>query len=124
MHANERRFRQRYDASPLKMEIRRISWLGRPGKSEPAIARDFALGGVAILTPHKFKPGKRLLVSIESRDHRLQAIPATVLRCEQQGSDFVCALKFAMGQLPETASRGAYTVLQRLEGTLKAASAV
>lgn len=120
MQANERRFRQRYDASPLKLEIRRLNWFGYPGKAEQAIARDFAMGGMAIISPRRLKPGKRLLLAIESRDHRLQAIPATVLRCDEDGEEFLCALKFAIGQLPETASRGAYIVLQRLEGTLKA----
>lgn len=124
MQANDRRFRQRYDASPLKLHIRRINWLGMAGKAEEAIARDFALGGIGIITRHKLKAGKQLLLSIESNDHRLEAIPATVLRCDPQGTEFVCAVKFAMGQVPELASRGAYTVLQRLESTLRATSPV
>lgn len=123
VHANERRFRQRYDASPLRLEIRRLSWLGRPGKARQAIARDFAIGGVAAITSLKMKPGQKLLVCIENDDHRLQSVPATVMRCEPLEDNFICALKFAMGQLPETASRGAYTVLQRLEASLKKLSA-
>jgi len=119
MSASERRFRQRYDASPLKLEVRKIGLFGRAGKRHQAIARDFSIGGVSIVSPIKMKPGKRLLVSITSDDHSLQAIPATVLRAEPNDGDYLYALKFAMGQIPEAASRGAYTVLQRLEVTLR-----
>ncbi|MDK2777932.1 MAG: PilZ domain-containing protein [Pseudomonadota bacterium] len=122
MQPNERRFRERYNASPLKLEIRKLGWFGQPKKMHQAIARDFAIGGVAIVTPLKLKPGQKLLVSIENNDHRLQAIPAVVMRSEPLEGDYLCALKFSMGQLPETASRGAYTVLQRLEGSLKTAA--
>ncbi|MAY15907.1 MAG: hypothetical protein CMI06_11285 [Oceanospirillaceae bacterium] len=122
VQANERRFRQRYDASPLKLEIRMLNLFGRPKKAHMAIARDFAIGGIAIISPLKMKVGKRLLISIESRDHRLQAIPAVIIRAEASGGDYLYALKFAMGQLPEVASRGAYTVLQRLEVSLKSVS--
>ena len=119
MQSNERRFRQRYDASPLKLEIRQLGWFGRPKKAHHAIGRDFALGGIAIITPLKLKPGKRLLLTLENKDHRLQAVPATVVRTEATQGDYLCALKFAIGELPESASRGVYTILQRLENTLK-----
>jgi len=120
---NERRFRQRYDASPLKLEIRQLNWFGRPKKAHQAIGRDFALGGIAIVTPLKLKPGQRLLLTLENLHHRLQSIPATVIRCEAVEGDYLCAVKFALGQLPEPASRGAYTILQHLENTLKGPSA-
>ncbi|MCA6063945.1 PilZ domain-containing protein [Thalassolituus marinus] len=119
MQANERRFRQRYNASPLTIEVRSLNWLGRPSRPFAAQARNFAIGGMGILTANKLKPGKRLLINLANSDHRLQAIPAVVLRCDQAGDDFICALKFALGELPEPASRAVYTVLQRLEGTLK-----
>lgn len=123
MQNNERRFRQRYDASPLKLEIRQLNWFGQPKKAHHAIGRDFALGGIAIITPLKLKPGQRLLLTLENVHHRLQAIPATVVRCEPVEADYLCALKFSLGQLPEPASRGVYTILQRLETTLKEPSA-
>lgn len=119
MSTSERRFRQRYDASPLKLELRQLNFFGRAGKRHQAIARDFSLGGVSVISPLRMKPGKRLLVAITSDDHRIQAIPAEVLRAEPCEGDYLYALKFSMGQVPEAASRGAYTVLQRLEGTLK-----
>ena len=119
MQTNERRFRQRYDAAPLKLEFRRIGWFGRPKKAHPAIARDFALGGLSMLTPHKLKPGQRILLSLESSDHRLQAVPAEIIRAEAQGNEFLYALKFSLGNLPDSACRSAYNVLQRLELSLK-----
>ncbi len=123
MQNNERRFRQRYDASPLKLEIRRLNWFGRPKKAHHAIGRDFALGGIAIITPLKLKPGQRLLLTLENMHHRLQSVPAVVVRSEMIEADYLCALKFAIGELPEPASRGVYTILKRLETTLKEPSA-
>ncbi len=123
MQANERRFRQRYDAAPLKLEFCPLSWLGRPKKSHPAIARDFAIGGISMLSPTRLKPGQRILLSLESSDHRLQSVPALVIRAEAQGDEFLCALKFSLGDLPDSVSRSAYNVLQRLELSLKSARA-
>lgn len=119
MRESERRFRKRYDASPLKLEVRLLNWLGRPGKSHLAIARDFSVGGTAIVSPLKLKQGRRVLINITSDDHSLQSVPATIVRVEEQEGDFIYALKFSMGQIPEIASRGAYAVLQRLELTLR-----
>ena len=64
MQANERRFRERYDASPLKLELRNINWLGRATSPYPASACNFALGGIAVITTQKLKPGKRLLLNL------------------------------------------------------------
>jgi len=119
MSGKERRFRQRYDAAALKLEIRAINLLGQPGKRHRAIVRNFSLGGVSILSPLKMREGKKLLLSITSDDHSLQAIPASVIRAEAKDGDYLYAIKFSMGQIPEAASRGAYTVLQRLEVSLK-----
>lgn len=119
---NERRFRKRYDAAPLKLEIRTLNVFGRAGKKHPAIARDFSVGGVSIISNIKLKPGKNLLISLTSDDHSLQSVPATVIRAEQHEGDYIYAVRFSMGQIPEAASRGAYTVLKRLEINLREAS--
>lgn len=123
MQAHERRFRQRYSAAPLKLEFRRINWFGRPKKPHPAIARDFAIGGLSMLSTAKLKQGQRILLSLESSDHRLQSVPALVIRAEAQGDEYLYALKFSLGDLPESVSRSAYNVLQRLELSLKSARA-
>ena len=119
MSDSERRFRQRYDAAPLKIDLRVINVFGRAGKRHEAIARDFSTGGVSIITPLKMKPGKRLIVSLTSDDHSLQAIPAEILRTEKNHDHYIYALRFTMEQMPEAACRGADTVLQRLASTLQ-----
>lgn len=118
MQANERRFRQRYRATQLTLEIHRIRWLRGPSQPSPATASNFALGGIGIITTRKIKPGKRLLLDLASSDHCLRGIPAVVLRCEPQGREFFCALQFTLDELPAAASQAAYTVLQRIESTL------
>lgn len=119
MSDSERRFRQRYDAAPLKLELRLINLLGRPGKRHQAVARNFSTGGVSIETQIKMKPGKRVLLSITSDDHSLQAVPAMVLRADSKNELYCYALQFNMEQVSEAASRGADTVLQHLEFTLR-----
>lgn len=119
MSHTERRFRQRYAAAPLKLEVRQLNMLGRAGRRHLAIARNFSLGGVSMISPIKIKPGKPILISLTSDSHSLQRIPATVVRAERKNGEFIYAVKFSMGSIPEAASRGAYSVLQKLEDALK-----
>lgn len=124
MQTNERRFRQRYTAASLNVEISPLNWLGRPKKTFAVNStRNFAIGGLSVVSPQKLKPGQRLMLTIESHHHRLQAVPAIVLRAEQVNHEYHCALKFTLGELSDKASKAAYAVLQLLELSLKPARA-
>lgn len=119
MQTAERRFRQRQKSVRLKLEFCRLGWFGRPKKTQAASLHDFAIGGLTMFSDVKLKPGQRLLLNLSSQHHRLQAVPAEVLRCEASGDHFRYALKFSLGGMPEGASRLAYTVLQYLEQGLQ-----
>ena len=118
MQTKEKRFQPRYDASPLKLEVRPIGWLGVTGKMHRAIARDFALGGIAIISPIKMKLGKQVLLTLENKDHRLDSIPAQIVRIEQDRGDYVYALEFVLNDLSDSASYVTHNVLQKLEFSL------
>lgn len=119
MQPNERRFRERFDAAPLKLEIRPYGLLGSLKKPHPAFARNFAIGGISIRTPRKMKAGQHVLLNIVSHYHHLQAIPAIVIRTELIEDEWHCAIKFSLGELSDNVRKVAYSVLQHLEVSLK-----
>ncbi|WP_157729974.1 PilZ domain-containing protein [Bacterioplanes sanyensis] len=119
---NDRRFQQRYSAAPLKLTLRRQYWFGVKGREYPAIGHNFSRSGIAIFSSQRFKSGAKVLVSLESHDHRLAAIPADILRCEPTGRDYLCGLHFRFDHLPDHARIAVDTVLQRLQSSLMAAA--
>lgn len=119
MKSRDQRFRQRYNASPLTLEIRPVNWFGVGGKIHKAVGRNFSIGGISIISPLKLKVGKRLLASLSTANHSLHSVPVTVLRIEEQKDDYIYALKFNMGELSDIASHSAYSVLKQLEESLK-----
>ncbi|GGY33179.1 hypothetical protein GCM10011297_02670 [Bacterioplanes sanyensis] len=118
----ERRFQQRHSAAPLKLTLRRQYWLGLQGRESEAIGRDFSRSGIAVFSQQRWRPGSLVLINLESSDHRLAAVPAELLRCEANGSEYVCALRFRLDHLSDNARQAVDTVLQRLQHTLDSAA--
>lgn len=116
---NERRAKQRQQAAPLKLSLCRKYWFGLNGRSYSARSRDFSHSGMAMLSPKRFRPGTVLLLTLESADHRLQRLPAELLRCEPAGDHYLCAVHFQFDHLSHPARQAVYTVLQHLQMSLK-----
>ena len=119
MNRKERRFSQRYDAAPLKVEVRikKLFWGWHP--PHQAIGVDIAHGGIAILSPLKIRTGKRLLLSLGNQTHRLNSVPAVILRQTARDGDFVYGVRFELDPLGPKARASAEVVLQRLLDTLQ-----
>lgn len=119
MQPAERRFRQRQPAGRLKLEFCLFNWFGRPKKPQPATVSDFAISGLTMFSDVKLKPGQRLLLNLASHDHRLQAVPARIIRGDEHTGHYRYAVQFTLGDMPPGASRAAYSVLHQLEQGLK-----
>ena len=117
--SNERRFRQRYAAATLKVEACSIGWFGIPLKKKKAFAVDFSLGGISIVSESKLKPLQKVLITLGCDTHCLQDVPMQVTRCTEQNNEFILALQFNLGDLPEAARTAAYAVLKSIENELK-----
>ena len=116
---NERRFRHRYDAAALKVEVCPVGWFGITGKKKKAFALDFSLGGISVVSESKFKAGQMVLITLECDMHCLQDIPMQVIRCNEKDKEYVLALQFNLGNLPDAARTAAYAVLKSIESELK-----
>lgn len=121
--SNERRFRQRYDDATLKIEVCPVGWFGITRKKKKAFALDFSLGGISIVCESKFKPEQKVLVTLGCDMHCLQAVPMQVIRCTEKNKEFILALQFNLGDLPEAARTAAYAVLKSIESELKQSAA-
>ena len=115
----ERRFSDRYAGAELKMEIRPLGLFGRPKEKHPALVSNFAIGGVAIMTPLRLKVGQKLQITILSEHHNLKAVPAEVVRYDGKQVDFRYGLKFDLGNLPQTANQNVLFILKQLEQSLQ-----
>lgn len=115
----DRRFRQRQPAGRLKLEFCLFNWFGRPKKPQPATVSDFTLNGLTMLSDLRLKAGQRMLLTVASHDHRLQAVPARILSVEEQAGHYRYSVQFTLGDMPAGASQAAHSVLQQLEQGLK-----
>ena len=119
MTAPERRFSDRYAGADLKMEIRPLGLFGRAKEMHPALVSNFAVGGVAIMTPLKLKVGQKLRITLLSEYHNLKSVPAEVIRYDGKQVDFRYGLKFNLSQLPQTSTDNVLFILKQIERTLK-----
>ena len=58
------------------------------------------------------------MLEIANQDHRLQAIPAVILRMEAQGKAIATRLSFNLGRLSDNARKAAYAALLHIEMNL------
>ncbi|WP_369856772.1 hypothetical protein [Candidatus Thalassolituus haligoni] len=114
MSAPDRRFSQRHDAAPLKVELCQRNWLGQWQPPHHAIALEITLDGLSILSPLKIRRGQRLLIAIGNRHHSLQQLTAAVVQQTPQGRDFIYKLHFELDSLSDSSRQSAEAVLQRL----------
>lgn len=120
---NERRFNQRYEAAALKIELCTVGWLGVSRKKHKAFAQDFSLGGLSVVSTSKFKVDQKILISLDCGSHRFQTIPMLVTRCTPMNKEYVLALHFNLGDLPNAARTAAFSVLKSIENELKQGAA-
>lgn len=119
MSVKDRRFSDRYNGSRLKLEISRLNWFGRPKDKHPALISNFAIGGVAIITPLKLKVGQQLQLTLKGEFHNLTQVPAEVVRFDGKDSIYQYGIKFSLGHMPQTASQNVLFILKQMESTLR-----
>lgn len=116
---NERRFNQRSTATGIDIEIYTAGWFGLIKRKQRAVALDFGLGGISVVSSKKLKPNQKVFITLDSERHRLQAIPMLVIRCLNNNKGYVSALRFNLSDLPEAARTAAYAAFKSIENELK-----
>jgi hypothetical protein len=115
---NERRSRQRFGVQGLSVVLQPLRFFGFAKKAFPVEASSFTLGGLSFSSACKLKLGQAVLLEIANQDHRLQAIPAIILRMELQDKSYRYAVKFNLGRLSDNARKAAYAALLHIEMNL------
>lgn len=117
MTAKERRFSDRYEGASLKLELRPRYWFRLKKGKSPALVTNFAVGGIAIITPLKMKLGQRIHVTLLSEYHNIRQLPAEVVRFDGKDMEYRYryGLRFNFNQLPETASNNTLFLLKQIE---------
>ncbi len=117
MTAKDRRFSDRYEGASLKLELRPRFWFGLKKEKSPALVTNFAVGGIAIITPLKLKLGQVIHVTLLSEFHNIRQLPAEVVRIDGKDMEYRYryGLRFNFNQLPETASNNTLFLLKQIE---------
>ncbi len=117
MTVNDRRFSDRYEGASLKLELRPRFWFGLKKEKSPALVTNFAVGGIAIITPLKLKLGQIIHVTLLSEFHNIRQLPAEVVRIDGKDMEYRYryGLRFNFNQLPETASNNTLFLLKQIE---------
>ena len=117
MTAKDRRFSDRYEGASLKLELRPRFWFGLKKEKSPALVTNFAVGGIAIITPLKLKLGQVIHVTLLSEFHNIRQLPAEVVRIDGKDMEYRYryGLRFNFNQLPETASNNSLFLLKQIE---------
>ena len=117
MTVNDRRFSDRYEGASLKLELRPRFWFGLKKEKSPALVTNFAVGGIAIITPLKLKLGQIIHVTLLSEFHNIRQLPAEVVRIDGKDMEYRYryGLRFNFNQLPETASNNTLFFLKQFE---------
>jgi len=115
--AKDRRFSDRYEGASLKLELRPRFWFGLKKEKSPALVTNFAVGGIAIITPLKLKLGQVIHVTLLSEFHNIRQLPAEVVRIDGKDMEYRYryGLRFNFNQLPETASNNTLFLLKQIE---------
>jgi hypothetical protein len=119
--ANDRRFNERYEGASLKLELRPRYWFGLNKEKSPALVTNFAVGGIAIITPLKLKVGQVIHITLLSEFHNIRQLPAEVVRLDGKDLDYNYryGLHFNLKKLPETANNNTLFLLQQIEHTIR-----
>jgi len=119
--AKDRRFSDRYEGASLKLELRPRFWFGLKKEKSPALVTNFAVGGIAIITPLKLKLGQVIHVTLLSEFHNIRQLPAEVVRIDGKDMEYRYryGLRFNINQLPETASNNTLFLLKQIEVAIR-----
>jgi len=119
LNSRERRFSERYNAAPLQVELQLKKLFGGWQSPHRAIAVDIAKGGIAILSPLKFRAGSTVQLAIGNDHHALRGVPASIVRQSSRDGDFVYGLHFRLDALEAEARNSAEIILSRMLATLE-----
>lgn len=114
--STDRRIKDRYPASCLKVQLRERGFLGRTGQAMPVTCLDLNRYGMAVLCPRSMEPGARLFMDFEGKYINESQVGACVVECQQFQTGYRISMQFSYCLDKRGYSRAVDNALSRIEG--------
>lgn len=112
----DRRIKDRYTASCLRLQLRERGFLGRIGQAMPVTCMDLNRYGMAVLCPRPMEPGTRLFMDFEGKYINESQVGARVVECQQFQTGYRVSMQFSYCMDKRGYSRTVDNALSRIEG--------
>ncbi|MBQ0832413.1 PilZ domain-containing protein [Marinobacter sp.] len=112
----DRRIKDRYPASCLRVQIRERGLLRRGKSPAPVTCLDLNRYGMAVLCPRPLEPGTRLLMDFEGKYITESKVCARVVECRPFQAGYRVSVQFSYCLNKKGYSRTVDNALSRIEG--------
>ncbi len=112
----DRRIKDRYPASCLRVQLRERGFLGRTKQVLPVTCLDLNRYGMAVLCPRPLEPGIRLFMDFEGKYINESRVSARVVECQQFQTGYRISVQFSYCLDQKGYSRTVDNALSRIEG--------
>lgn len=114
--SEDRRIKDRYTASCLKVELQERGFFGRGKNSTAVTCLDMNRYGMAVLCPRPVEPGARLYLSFDGKYIRESRVAARVVTCHAFQTGYRVSMQFSYCFEKKGYSRTVDNALSRIEG--------
>lgn len=115
-HPVERRIKDRYPASCLKVQLRERNFFGRGKQPLPVTCLDLNRYGMAVLCPRPVEQGVRLFMDFDGKYIRESQVCARVVQCQPYQAGYRISVQFSYYLDKKGYSRTVDNALSRIEG--------
>ncbi|MBU2954343.1 PilZ domain-containing protein [Marinobacter sp. F3R08] len=112
----ERRIKNRYPASCLKVQLQERGFFRRGKQSTPVTCLDLNRYGMAILCPRPLEPGVRLYMDFDGKYISESQVSARVVECHPYQTGYRVSVQFSYCLDNKRYSRTVDNALSRIEG--------
>ena len=112
----DRRIKDRYPASCLKVQLRERGFFGRGNPATPVTCLDLNRYGMAILCPRPVDPGARLFMDFDGKYISESRVCARVVDCQPFQTGYRISVQFSYCRDKKGYSRAVDNALSRIEG--------
>ncbi|MDI9245995.1 PilZ domain-containing protein [Marinobacter sp. CHS3-4] len=113
---SDRRIKDRYTATCLKVELQERGFFGRGKNSTAVTCLDMNRYGMAVLCPRPVEPGARLFLSFDGKYIRESRVAARVVTCQPFQTGYRVSIQFSYCFERKGYSRTVDNALSRIEG--------
>lgn len=112
----DRRIKDRYPASCLRVQLRERGFFGRTRQALPVTCLDLNRYGMAVLCPRPMEPGTRLFMDFEGKYINESRVRAEVVECQAFQTGYRVSVQFSYYLNKKGYSRAVDNALSRIEG--------